>query len=139
MLNERNCLDTPKVIIARGRDFDDYEYMKDTLNELLPKLFKTVEFCIISGMADGADALAVHDAGEAPISQILCPANWKRNGKKAGLRRNETMFCIAMYLVAFWDGMSHGAKHIIEIAHEKGVPVWVFEYKSGIDEGSVDK
>ena len=33
-------------------------------------------------------------------------------------------------LVAFWDGESHGTKHMIEISQEKGIPVWVFNYKN---------
>lgn len=128
MFNDSLCSGIPKVIIAGGRDFDNYEYMKITLNKLLPILFGNVDFCIVSGMADGADTLAVRYADENQISKILCPANWKRNKRKAGFRRNETMCSIATHLVAFWDGCSHGTKHMIEIAREKGIPVWVFEY-----------
>lgn len=31
-------------------------------------------------------------------------------------------------LVAFWDGLSHGTEHMIEISRAKGIPVFVFHY-----------
>ena len=38
-----NYLDAYKVIIAGGRDFDDYEYMPTKLNELLKKCYVKYE------------------------------------------------------------------------------------------------
>ena len=35
---------------------------------------------------------------------------------------------IATHLIAFWDGKSSGTKHMIDIAQEKGIPIWVFNY-----------
>ena len=48
--------------------------------------------------------------------------------------RNEDMLSIADVLVAFGDGESHGTKHMIEISQEKGIPVWVFNYKDNKSE-----
>ena len=49
-----------KVIIAGGRDFDDYKYMSSKLTELFENsaYFKGITIKIISGMAKGADSLA---------------------------------------------------------------------------------
>lgn len=120
-----------KVIVAGGRDFDDYEYMSAKLNELfwLSDIFDEYPIKIISGMAKGADTLAIRYADEYELTKILFPANWKSHPRMAGILRNEDMLSIATHLVAFWDGMSHGTKHMIEIAREKRIPVWVFQYK----------
>lgn len=120
-----------KVIVAGGRDFEDYEYMSAKLDELfwLSDNFDENPIKIISGMAEGADMLAIRYADEHELTKILFPANWKSHPRMAGILRNEDMLTIATHLVAFWDGKSHGTKHIIDIAREKGIPVWVFGYK----------
>lgn len=119
-----------KVIVTGGHDFDDYEYMSAKLNELfwLSDIFAEYPIKIISGMAKGADTLAIRYADESELTKILFPANWKSHPRMAGILRNEDMLTIATHLVAFWDGMSHGTKHMIEIAREKRIPVWVFQY-----------
>ena len=119
-----------RVIIAGGRDFDDYEYMSTKLNELFkdPNTFNNKTIKIISGMAKGADFLAIRYADENKLTKIIFPANWKVYHRIAGFLRNNDMLSIATHLIAFWDGKSSGTKHMIEIAQMKGIPVWVFEY-----------
>lgn len=119
-----------RVIIAGGRDFDDYEYMSTKLNELFkdPNTFNNKMIKVISGMAKGADFLAIRYADENKLTKIIFPANWKVYHRIAGFLRNNDMLSIATHLIAFWDGKSSGTKHMIEIAQMKGIPVWVFEY-----------
>lgn len=126
----KNYLNAYKVIIAGGRDFDDYKYMSAQLDELFWKssCFGEYPIKIISGMAKGADTLAIRYADEHRLTKILFPANWKSHPRIAGFLRNEDMLSIATHLVAFWDGESSGTKHMIEIAKEKGIPVWVYQY-----------
>lgn len=123
-------LNAPRVIVAGGRDFDDYEYMSQQLDELFgnSSIFDSRQIKIISGMADGADTLAIRYADEHRLTKILFPANWKYHHRFAGFLRNEDMLSIATHLVAFWDGKSSGTKHMIEIAQTKGIPVWIFNY-----------
>lgn len=132
-LSERYLCDyqeASRVIIAGGRDFDDYEYMSTKLNELFkdPNTFNNKTIKIISGMAKGADFLAIRYADENKLTKILFPANWKVHPRIAGFLRNNDMLSIATHLIAFWDRKSNGTKHMIEIAQMKGIPVWVFEY-----------
>ena len=119
-----------RVIIAGGRDFDNYEYMCEILNDFFYNStnFEKRDIKIISGMAKGADTLAIHYADEHKLTKILFPANWKLYPRAAGFLRNEDMLSIATHLIAFWDGKSRGTKHIIDIAQEKGIPIWVFNY-----------
>ena len=127
--NHRNAY---KVIVAGGRDFHDYSFMQEKLDELfwLSDIFDDqYPIQIVSGMAEGADLLAVRYADEHEMTKILFPANWKEHHRMAGILRNENMLAIATHLIAFWNGQSRDTKHMIEIAREKGIPVWVFEYK----------
>ena len=45
----------------------------------------------ISGMADGADSLAIRYADERKLTKILFLANWKRYSRISGFLRNEDM------------------------------------------------
>ena len=118
-----------RVIIAGGRDFENYEYMCEILNDLFYNStnFKKRDIKIISGMAKGADTLAIRYADEHKLTKILFPANWKLYPRAAGFLRNEDMLSIATHLIAFWDEKSSGTKHMIDIAQKKGIPVWVFK------------
>jgi hypothetical protein len=79
-------------------------------------------------MAKGADTLAIQYADEHQMTKILFPANWKKYPIIAGFLRNEDMLRIATHVIAFWDGKSSGTKHMIDIAEEKGIPVWIYKY-----------
>ena len=119
-----------RVIIAGGRDFNDYEYMSTKLNELFKdqNLFNNKAIKVISGMAKGADTLGIQYADEHKLTKILFPANWKEYPRIAGFLRNNDMLSIATHLIAFWNGESSGTKHMIEIAQEKGIPTWILKY-----------
>lgn len=123
-------LNSYKVIVAGGRDFDDYEYLKEKLDETFKSLgnLDTQPIEIISGMADGADTLGIKYAEEHKLTMVLYPANWKKYPRMAGILGNMNMLVTATHLVAFWDGKSHGTKHMIEIAKDKGIPVWIYKY-----------
>ena len=104
--------------------------MKQELDKLFNENEEFVgkEIKIISGVALGTDALAIDYAGKYKLTKILFPANWKRYPLVAGFLRNEDMLSVATHLVAFWDGKSSGTHHMIEIAKEKGIPVWVVKH-----------
>ena len=123
-------LNSYKVIVAGGRDFDNYEFLKEKLDETFESLgdLDAHPIEIISGMADGADILGIKYAKEHKLTMVLYPANWKKYPRRGGILRNMNMLVTATHLVAFWDGKSHGTKHMIEIAKEKGIPVWIYKY-----------
>ena len=129
-LYREQYLNACKVIVAGGRDFENYKYMMEKLDELFLKssIFKNQKIKIISGMAKGTDTLAVRYADERKLTKIMFPANWKEHPRMAGILRNEDMLTIVTHLVAFWNGISSGTKHMIEIASKKGIPIWIFYY-----------
>ena len=114
-----------KVIIAGGRDFDDYTLLKRKCDELL-KDVSDIE--IVSGAANGADRLGERYAKEKgyPVKQF--PADWKRYGNSAGIKRNAEMANYAEMLIAFWDGKSRGTKNMIDVATTKNFRVEVIKY-----------
>ena len=128
-------LNACRVIVAGSRSFYNYRLMEFELDKLFNenKEFAGREIKIISGMALGADALAIDYADKHKLTKILFPANWKRYPRIAGFLRNEDMLSVATHLVAFWDGKSSGTRHMIEIAKGKGIPVWVFPTRRNKD------
>lgn len=109
-----------KVIIAGGRDFDNYQYLKDCCDYIVDILKVTaeepIEIVIVSGAAKGADKLGERYASEKNYKVNRYPADWDTYGKSAGFRRNEVMAKNADVLIAFWDGTSKGTKHMIDLA-----------------------
>lgn len=97
-----------RVIIAGGRDFNDYPLLEKTMDELLVNIRD--EIIIVSGTAKGADTLGERYAAQRGYSVRSFPADWKKYGKRAGFLRNEEMAKNADALVAFWNGKSRGGK-----------------------------
>lgn len=100
-----------KVIVAGGRDFTDKELLFSTLDDLNTQITITE---IVCGGAKGADSLGKLWALSRNIKVIDMEANWELYGKSAGFIRNRQMGDYADYLVAFWNSISPGTKHMIE-------------------------
>lgn len=118
-----------KLIVAGGRNFTDYDRMSADLFDLAEGgELDANQVSLVSGMARGADRLAVIFAQGENVKLHEFPANWKLYGKSAGYRRNVEMAEFADGLLAYWDGESRGTKHMIDIARSRGLRVWVKEY-----------
>ena len=115
-----------KVIVAGGREFNDYILLEEKLDKILSKRLPDVE--IVSGTARGADALGESYAhkNKLPIKQF--PADWNKYGKAAGPIRNKQMAEYADACIVFWDGKSRGTKSMINLATEQGIPIRVIKY-----------
>ena len=111
-----------KVIIAGGRDFDDYNLLHQTCEKML---VRQTDVEIVSGTARGADTLGEKYANEKGYPIKRFPANWNEYGKSAGYKRNSEMAEYADALIAFWDGKSKGTKHMIDLAKSNGLRVKV--------------
>lgn len=115
-----------RLIIAGGRDFNNFELLKNKMNALLKN--KKPEI-IISGGAIGADRLGEKYAGENGIEINRFIPDWNGLGKKAGHVRNYDMALFGTHLVAFWDGKSRGTKNMIETMRKMNKPVRVVNYE----------
>ena len=116
-----------RVIIAGGRDFDDYKLLEKTMTELDFNIK-----CIISGTADGADTLGELWAEEHQIPIKRFPPKWNVYRRRAGPVRNEQMAVYGDYLIAFWDGKSKGTKNMINTMKRKGKHGRVIFYENNL-------
>lgn len=119
-----------KVIIAGSRGFSNYRLLREKCNKFLREKRKKCNVVIVSGGARGADTLGEKYAKDEGFDLEIYPAQWKKFGKGAGFRRNEQMAEVADALIAFWDGESHGTKHMIDIMNEKNLLVKVVNYET---------
>jgi len=141
-----------RVIIAGGREFDNYDLLVENAVGIIARLagqntekkFTSTGFEyvvpvdkiyeIVSGCAKGADQLGEKFAKEFKFILKQFPADWDKFGKSAGYKRNEQMALYAKedanlgVLIAFWDGSSKGTKHMIDLANKNGLKVYVINY-----------
>ena len=117
-----------RVIIAGGRDFNDYPLLKAKCDNILADKTATHRIIVVSGAAKGADSLGEQYAREKGYTVERYPADWNTHGRAAGPIRNAQMANSADALIAFWDGQSKGTKNMINIAKTKGLGVRVISY-----------
>lgn len=113
-----------KLIIAGGRDFTNYELLKEKIKEN----YEIDKIQIVSGHAQGADKLGEKFATEHNIPLITFPADWNSHGKKAGMVRNEKMANYADEAILFWDGYSSGTSNMIHTMRNKMKKYTVIRY-----------
>nr|WP_297100849.1 DUF2493 domain-containing protein [uncultured Prevotella sp.] len=118
-----------RVIIAGGRDFDDYGLLCEHCDRLLAQKEQTHKIVIVSGAARGADTLGERYAHERGYSIEQYPADWEHEGKAAGFIRNRQMADKADALIAFWDGQSRGTAHMIDQARRKPLPYRIVKFR----------
>jgi len=126
-----------KVIIAGSRTITDYAEVVKAIEQ---SGYNITE--IVSGGAKGVDTLGERYAEDHGLDCSVYIAQWKnlnadgalikegRFGKynaKAGLDRNIEMAKYADALIAVYDGYSRGTKHMISVAKENNLEVFVYE------------
>jgi len=115
----------PKIIIAGGRNFTDYEFLKQILDEVI----RVDDFEVVSGACQGVDTLGEQYAKDRNLGlPKRFKADWDTFGKGAGPIRNEEMARYADGLIVFWDGESRGTKLMIDIAKRYGLEIKVIRY-----------
>lgn len=124
---------TIKMLICGGRKYSDKATLFKTLDDLCLSRGWTLDpeedgnwlpnVIVISGMARGADTLAVDWAAVNWLSWEAFPAQWKKHGKAAGFIRNQEMLDSGKpdIVVAFPGG--NGTKDMVNRAKKAGVEV----------------
>lgn len=125
---------TIRLIIAGGRDFDNFEMLKREVFEFLRynKITSFDEVEIVSGCANGADKLGEEFAAAYGIPVALFPARWSYFGAQARSIRNGHMAQYATHCICFWDGESKGTANMIKQAGEKKLVLKVVRYMPGL-------
>lgn len=104
-----NYIPKLRTIVAGSRIFDNYKIVCETLDPLKDTISE-----IVCGEAKGADTLGRNWAIGNNIKITSFPANWERDGNRAGMIRNHEMGDYADRLIAFWNGTSPGTKDMID-------------------------
>lgn len=118
-----------RVVIAGCRNYTAYQEAKEYMDFCLSHIRKEHTIIIVSGVADGADALGERYARENGFAIERYPADWEQYGKSAGPIRNREMAQVADYVICFWDGESRGTKSMIEFAKQYGKPIRIKRIK----------
>lgn len=103
------------VIGSRGIDESAYEILRQNIPSNCTE--------IVSGGADGIDALAERYAHENKLKLTVFYPDYKAHGKNAPLMRNLQIIEYAQSIVAFWDGKSKGTAHIVSECIRRNLPV----------------
>jgi len=110
---------TDKLLICGSRSIDfinlDNYLRPDCCNAL------------IAGGARGIDTIAEKWAKRHNIKTEIYKAEWDKYGKSAGMKRNKIMVDKADFVLAFWDGKSHGTLNSIEYAKQKNIPTIIIK------------
>ena len=128
-----------RMIVAGSRTIRDY----DLVAECVEQCYGPDDISeIVHGGADGVDTLADEWATWHGIRKaVFDPSDphsrtqysWKKDGLKAGPKRNREMACYGDALVAVWDGVSSGTKSMVSEAVQVGMPVDRFTVIDGGD------
>lgn len=121
-----------RLIIAGSRTIASTAYVLEKLDAIVD--CEEVEY-VLSGMARGVDRMGEHWAEVHNVKVVQFPAQWDKYGRRAGYLRNELMADEATHLIAIWDGVSKGTKHMIDIARKRGLEVRIV--RADLD-GAVD-
>lgn len=112
-----------KLGIVGSRDFNDYEFLKKSLESVKNKVT-----LVVSGGAKGADSLGERWANENNIPVKIFLPDWNKHGKSAGYKRNVQIVDESDWIVAYQVNNSKGTQHSINLAYEKGKRVRVFKF-----------
>jgi hypothetical protein len=112
--------------IVGSRSFLNYPYLCVCVSDAVTKLGNPPIDLVVSGGAKGADTLAIDYAKECGYVWKVFPANWERDGKSAGYKRNVEIVNNSDVVIAFWDGKSKGTAHTINLAKEQKKPCFIY-------------
>lgn len=109
-----------KTIICGSRTISDYQEVGRAIQA---SGFRVTT--VISGGARGVDRMGEIWARTNNRLLKIYRANWRKYGNSAGYLRNAQMAQEAEAVIALWDGVSRGTKHMIDTAERLGLKVYV--------------
>ena len=109
-----------KTIIAGSRGIHDYALLCRAVANSSLHISR-----VLSGHAPGVDRLGERWALENDVPCRRYLPEWDRYGTEAGFRRNEQMAKDAEALIAVWDGHSRGTAHMVKVAQQKRLKVFI--------------
>lgn len=118
-LTRSRMINAMRVAIVGCRDWRDTSVIRDLI-ERLP-----ADTVVVSGHGGNVDLYAERAAKARGLQTLIFPADWKKYGRSAGPLRNATIVGNSDYVIAPWDGKSHGTHDTIRKAESAGIPVQI--------------
>lgn len=126
--------DNKKIAVIGSRTVTNYKQFKILLSKyLIEQHIDVGSVTFVSGGARGADSLAQRFANEFERPIIVHEALWDLYGKAAGYIRNVDIVKDADIVIAFWDGVSKGTKHSIDLAKKQNKIVEIIKWEDEYD------
>jgi hypothetical protein len=116
-----------RVAVVGSRGWKDQKLVNHVLDQYKGLNMNKNGMMLISGGADGADAMAADYALENVIRIFEIIPDWKQYGRSAGYKRNHEIWNMAHEGVAFWDGHSEGTEHSFQIAKDQNKPLRIIQ------------
>jgi len=113
-----------KTIITGSRTIDNVNLVKSLISTVVREEGLHITQ-VVSGGAYGPDTIGKWWAEDHSIPIEEFPADWKQHGKRAGYIRNKEMAEYSEALIAIWDGKSKGTQHMIDLAEDYGLDVYI--------------
>lgn len=128
-----------RIIICGSREFNDYEKLCRVMDNIGIHSIANNDYVeIISGHCRGADMAGEKFATQYGYPLKVFEADWDTHGKAAGPIRNRQMAKYAAQadegiVVAFPIGSSRGTRHMVDIANQYGLEVYVIEENDDVE------
>ena len=108
------------LLVVGSRSLTIYALIEGYLDKLVSERLADYDIVVVSGGAKGVDTLAERWADNRGYEKVIMPADWEKEGKSAGFKRNARMHQFIAekdhkLVVAFWDGVSKGTAHNFDL------------------------
>lgn len=121
-----------KIAVIGSRDFNKKEYLYSAIDQFISES-NEVDISIISGGAQGADAIAKSYAHDRSYNYEEFKPDWKQFGRGAGPIRNAAIVEACDTLIAFWDGKSRGTQDAINKAKKLNKHIVIMSFAESSD------
>ena len=116
-----------KAAIVGSRTFNDYNKLEHYIYNVCIENNYQIN-AIISGGAAGADTLAEKFALNYGLHLTVIKPEWDKYGKSAGFIRNHDIIKNCDICFIFWDGISKGTKHDIDLCQQYNKKYFLCEF-----------
>lgn len=113
-----------RIIVTGSRDWWDSRIIGQWLDYYSHRVLEPAQLVVVhGGCPTGADEMANSWGRTLGLTVEAHPANWRINGKRAGLIRNQLMVNLGADLcLAFIRNGSRGATHCAGLTEQAGIP-----------------
>lgn len=119
-----------KIAVVGSRSFTNKKLCWNILDNL--QIDNDCQYIqLVSGAARGADTFGEEYADYHNIPKLIFPTQWDKYGCRAGFIRNVDIIKNSDVCIAFWDDVSHGTAHDLELCQEYNKTCWVYHILTG--------